>query len=59
MEIFQTKEFWYFVISVLAGFVIYYMSKSSKDERKHLLITFKANQLILYKNKHYGNNPSN
>ena len=46
MEILQTKEFWYFLIPLLAGFVIYYMSKSSKDERTHLLILFKSNQTI-------------
>ncbi|MFK7032589.1 hypothetical protein [Flavobacterium oreochromis] len=46
MEIFKTAEFWYFLIPVIIGFVIYFLDKSLKDERKHLLILFKSNQTI-------------
>jgi len=46
MEILKTKEFWYFLIPVLSGFVIYFLGKNKKAERKHLLILFRANQKL-------------
>ncbi|ANO48660.1 hypothetical protein V8245_09665 [Flavobacterium columnare] len=46
MEIFKTAEFWYFLIPVIIGFVIYLLDKSVKEEKKHLLILFKSNQTI-------------
>jgi hypothetical protein len=46
MKIFSTPEFWYFLISLIAGFVIYYMSKNVKDEKTNLLVLFKSNQKI-------------
>lgn len=46
MEIIQTKEFWYFFIPIIVGFIMYYMGKSSKDEKAHLLILLKSNQTI-------------
>ncbi|AMA49200.1 hypothetical protein [Flavobacterium covae] len=46
MEIFKTAEFWYFFIPVIISFVIYFLDKSVKDEKKHLLILFKSNQTI-------------
>jgi len=46
MEILQTPEFWYFLIPVIIGFVLYFMDKSMKADRKHLLILFKSNQTL-------------
>lgn len=46
MEILKTKEFWYFFIPVLSGFVIYFLGKNKKAEREHLLILFRANQKL-------------
>lgn len=46
MEILGTKEFWYFFIPVISGFVIYFLSENKKAEKKHLLILFKSNQMI-------------
>ncbi|QYS90665.1 hypothetical protein JJC04_11735 [Flavobacterium covae] len=46
MEIFKTAEFWYFLIPVIIGFVIYLLDKSVKEKKKHLLILFKSNQTI-------------
>jgi hypothetical protein len=50
MEIFKTTDFWYFLITLVVGtivtFWIYFLGKSLKDDKKHLLILFKANQKI-------------
>jgi hypothetical protein len=46
MEIIKTKEFWYFLIPVLLTLIIYFVDKSLKAERKHLLILFKSNQTL-------------
>src|SRR5690606_8011031 len=46
MEILQTPEFWYFLTPVIIGFVLYFMDKSMKADRKHLLILFKSNQTL-------------
>lgn len=46
MEIITTKEFWYFLIPVLLTLIIYFVDKSLKAERKHLLILFKSNQTL-------------
>ncbi len=46
MNIFQTNEFWYFLIPVLITFILYYKDKSTRDERKHISIAFKANQIL-------------
>jgi hypothetical protein len=45
MEIFWTKEFWYFVIPVIIGIIFYYSGKSTKDERNHLLLMYKSTQM--------------
>jgi hypothetical protein len=46
MKIISTPEFWYFLIGLIACFVIYYMGKSVKDEKNHLLTLFKVNQKL-------------
>jgi hypothetical protein len=46
MKIISTPEFWYFLIGLIACFVIYYMGKSVKNEKNHLLTLFKANQTL-------------
>lgn len=46
MDIFYTKEFWYFFIPVILSVVIYFLSKNTNAERNHLLILFKANQRL-------------
>ncbi len=46
MRILMTKEFWFFFIPVLSAFVIYFLGKNKKAERKHLLVLFKANQKL-------------
>lgn len=44
MEILQTKEFWYFFIPVALTILFYFISKSNKDERQHLLVMYKLTQ---------------
>jgi len=46
MDIIQTREFWYFLIPVVIGIVIYYAGKSTKDEKELLLVLFKSNQIL-------------
>lgn len=46
MNFLQTKEFWYFFIPLVATIVFYYLNKSLKDEKKHLILIFKGNQTI-------------
>ncbi|HET8572279.1 MAG TPA: hypothetical protein VFL76_00280 [Edaphocola sp.] len=46
MEILQTREFWYFFIPIVVTLIIYFVDKSIKAERKHLLVLFKSNKSL-------------
>lgn len=45
----STKEFWYFFIPTASGFVIYFLSVNTRNEKKYLQILFKSNQKLSLK----------
>jgi hypothetical protein len=46
MTIFLKPEFWYTTISIIAAFVIFYLSLGLKSGKKFLIRLFKANQTL-------------
>lgn len=46
MTIFLKPEFWYATISIIAAFVIFYLSLGLKSGKKFLIKLFKANQTL-------------
>ena len=46
MDIFNSVEFWYFLIPVIIGILFWYDGKSTRDEKEHMLTLFKSNQIL-------------
>jgi flavodoxin len=49
LNLLETKEFWYFFIPTVCAFIIYYLSVSTKNEKKYVFVLFKANQKLSLK----------